>query len=119
MPSQHISRSSAEVWPPRHAGAYTNWAKGEPNNIFAPEFCGSGDLQRLNQGASYWGDENCGNLNIYICKAVRKLLLGPAPQARLLYLPQHHGSSCAWAAFLPCCRAHAFACRAALQLKEA
>jgi hypothetical protein len=56
-----------------HAGAYINWDKGEPNNRFAPELCGSGDLQKLNQGAAYWGDENCGNPNIYICKSVREL----------------------------------------------
>jgi hypothetical protein len=49
-------------------GAYSNWATGEPNNQNAPEFCGSGDLQRTRMGAAGWADMNCNTDLAYICK---------------------------------------------------
>ena len=48
--------------------AYVNWALGEPNNMNAPEFCGSGDLTRTRMGAAGWADMNCQNGLVYICK---------------------------------------------------
>lgn len=53
------------------AGAYSAFAKGEPNNRFSPEFCGVSDMTRMSRGAGGWADENCAQQNIYICRITR------------------------------------------------